>query len=150
VSRTTVAERFRLQVVAGGKGGRTFAMEVARARWRVALVEHLRVMVGGTCINRACIATKTLIRSAEVAERPAGWVVRRRRVPRRRGRRGAARAQLPSWQRKAARSRPSSRSRCSASFPPRRFWDAVFAHPTMAEGLNAPFASWVPEGPPGK
>ncbi|HEX5937078.1 MAG TPA: FAD-dependent oxidoreductase [Actinomycetota bacterium] len=61
-------ERFELLVVAGGKGGKTLAMEMARAGWSVAMIERAPEMIGGTCINLACIPTKTLIRSAEVAE----------------------------------------------------------------------------------
>jgi probable pyridine nucleotide-disulfide oxidoreductase len=60
-------------VVAGGKGGKTLAMDLAKAGRRVAMVERVPEMIGGTCINLACIPTKTLIRSADVAElvRPA-------------------------------------------------------------------------------
>jgi pyruvate/2-oxoglutarate dehydrogenase complex dihydrolipoamide dehydrogenase (E3) component len=64
----TEPERYQLLVVAGGKGGKTLAMEMARAGWRVAMVERVPEMIGGTCINLACIPTKTLIRSAELAE----------------------------------------------------------------------------------
>ena len=51
-------EKFRLLVVAGGKGGKTLAMEMARAGWSVALIERVPEMVGGTCINLACTPTK--------------------------------------------------------------------------------------------
>jgi probable pyridine nucleotide-disulfide oxidoreductase len=68
MSRTAEGERYELLVVAGGKGGKTLAMEMARAGWRVAMVERSREMIGGTCINLACIPSKTLIRSAEVVE----------------------------------------------------------------------------------
>ena len=68
MSQTAEVERYQLLVVAGGKGGKTLGMDMARAGWRVAMVEHMPEMIGGTCINRACIPTKTLIRSAEVAE----------------------------------------------------------------------------------
>jgi probable pyridine nucleotide-disulfide oxidoreductase len=61
-------EHFDLLVVAGGKGGKTLAMDQAKAGRRVAMVERSPEMIGGTCINLACIPTKTLIRSAEVAE----------------------------------------------------------------------------------
>jgi pyruvate/2-oxoglutarate dehydrogenase complex dihydrolipoamide dehydrogenase (E3) component len=83
MSRPADPERYQLLVVAGGKGGKTLAMDMARAGWRVAMVEHVPEMIGGTCINLACIPTKTLIRSAEVTElvrrAPA---LRRRREPR--------------------------------------------------------------------
>jgi probable pyridine nucleotide-disulfide oxidoreductase len=64
----TEPEHFQLLVVSGGKGGKTLAMDMARAGWRVAMVERVPEMIGGTCINLACIPSKTLIRSAEVAE----------------------------------------------------------------------------------
>lgn len=68
MTEAAVAERYQLLAVAGGKGGKTLAMDMALSGWRVAIVEHVPEMVGGTCINLACIPTKTLIRSAEVAE----------------------------------------------------------------------------------
>ncbi len=68
MSRTSEVERYELLVVAGGKGGKTLATDMARAGSRVAMVEEVPEMIGGTCINRACIPTKSLIRSAEVAE----------------------------------------------------------------------------------
>ena len=64
----TTTAHYRLLVVGGGKAGKTLAMDRARAGWRVAMVEQSPEMIGGTCINLACIPTKTLIRCAEVAE----------------------------------------------------------------------------------
>lgn len=55
-------EEFDLLVVGGGKGGKSLAMDRATAGERVALVE--RGMIGGSCINVACIPTKTLVTSA--------------------------------------------------------------------------------------
>jgi pyruvate/2-oxoglutarate dehydrogenase complex dihydrolipoamide dehydrogenase (E3) component len=43
-------------------------MDMAHAGWRVAMVERSPEMIGGTCINLACIPSKTLIRSAEIVE----------------------------------------------------------------------------------
>jgi pyruvate/2-oxoglutarate dehydrogenase complex dihydrolipoamide dehydrogenase (E3) component len=43
-------------------------MDLASSGRRLALVERVPEMIGGTCINLACIPSKTLIRSAEVAE----------------------------------------------------------------------------------
>jgi pyruvate/2-oxoglutarate dehydrogenase complex dihydrolipoamide dehydrogenase (E3) component len=60
MSRSSDPERYQLLVVAGGKGGKTLAMDMARAGWRVAMVEQVPGMVGGTCVNLACIPTKTL------------------------------------------------------------------------------------------
>lgn len=59
-------ERFELLVIGGGKGGKTLAAEWARAGRSVALVE--RGLIGGSCINVACIPTKTMVRSAKVAD----------------------------------------------------------------------------------
>ncbi|MGO1538141.1 MAG: dihydrolipoyl dehydrogenase family protein [Leucobacter sp.] len=53
-----------LLVVGGGKAGKTLAMNLAKAGQRIAMVE--RGMIGGTCINVACIPTKTLINSGRV------------------------------------------------------------------------------------
>ena len=58
-------EQFDAIVLGGGKGGKTLAVELAKAGRRTALVE--RGMIGGSCINVACIPTKTMVRSAEVA-----------------------------------------------------------------------------------
>ncbi|MES9536649.1 FAD-dependent oxidoreductase [Actinomadura sp. NPDC000600] len=56
------AEDFDLLVVGGGKAGKTLAMDRARGGARVAMVEQ--GMIGGTCINVACIPTKALVASA--------------------------------------------------------------------------------------
>ena len=55
-------ENFDLLVVGGGKAGKSLAMDRAKRGWKVAMVE--RRFVGGTCINVACIPTKTLVGSA--------------------------------------------------------------------------------------
>lgn len=52
----------------GGKGGKTLAMDMARQGRRVALIE--RGMIGGSCINVACIPSKTLIQNARQVH---GW-----------------------------------------------------------------------------
>jgi pyruvate/2-oxoglutarate dehydrogenase complex dihydrolipoamide dehydrogenase (E3) component len=59
-----------LLVVGGGKAGKTLAMDSARSGGKVVMVE--RGMIGGTCINVACIPTKTLVTSARLARRAAG------------------------------------------------------------------------------
>ncbi len=61
-------EKFDFLIFGGGKAGKTLAMEQAKAGKKVAVVEA--GMIGGSCINVACIPSKTLIRSAEVAH----WV----------------------------------------------------------------------------
>ncbi|AIY01849.1 hypothetical protein ART_2250 [Arthrobacter sp. PAMC 25486] len=57
-------EHFDLLVIGGGKAGKSLAMDLASAGQRVAMVE--RGMIGGTCINVACIPTKTLVNSARL------------------------------------------------------------------------------------
>ncbi|MGW3098737.1 dihydrolipoyl dehydrogenase family protein [Streptomyces sp. NPDC001102] len=64
-----VVEDVDLLVVGGGKAGKTLAMDLARAGRRVVMVE--RGMIGGTCINVACIPTKSLVTSARLARRAA-------------------------------------------------------------------------------
>lgn len=59
---TNALETVDLLVVGGGKAGKSLAMERAKAGWKVAMVE--RRFVGGTCINVACIPTKSLVNSA--------------------------------------------------------------------------------------
>jgi pyruvate/2-oxoglutarate dehydrogenase complex dihydrolipoamide dehydrogenase (E3) component len=56
------AEDVDLLVVGGGKAGKSLAMDRAKAGWRVVMVE--RDKIGGTCINVACIPTKSLVGSA--------------------------------------------------------------------------------------
>ncbi|CAB3755643.1 FAD-dependent oxidoreductase [Paraburkholderia solisilvae] len=57
-------ERFDYVFLGGGKGGKTLAVELARAGKKVAVVE--RGMIGGSCINVACIPTKSLIQTARL------------------------------------------------------------------------------------
>ncbi|MGN4078230.1 FAD-dependent oxidoreductase, partial [Burkholderia gladioli] len=57
-------ENFEYVFLGGGKGGKTLAMELARAGKRVAVIE--RGMIGGSCINVACIPSKALIHEAEL------------------------------------------------------------------------------------
>ena len=54
----------RIAVLGGGPGGYTAAFEAARLGADVTLVERERL--GGTCLNRGCIPTKTILRSAHV------------------------------------------------------------------------------------
>lgn len=55
-------EEVDLLVVGGGKAGKSLAMDRARAGWSVVMVE--RDKIGGSCINVACIPTKSLVASA--------------------------------------------------------------------------------------
>ncbi|MCR8671874.1 FAD-dependent oxidoreductase, partial [Agrococcus sp. HG114] len=57
-------------VLGWGKGGKTLARSLGRAGRRVVLVERDDAMVGGTCINVACVPTKALVHQAE-RRRPA-------------------------------------------------------------------------------
>ena len=50
-----------LLVIGWGKGGKTLAGAMARAGKKVAIVEQSPDMVGGSCINIACIPTKALV-----------------------------------------------------------------------------------------
>ena len=54
----------RIAVLGGGPGGYSAAFEAARGGAEVTLVEKDRL--GGTCLNRGCIPTKTILRSAHI------------------------------------------------------------------------------------
>lgn len=51
-------------ILGGGKGGKSLAVALAQAGHKVALIE--RGQIGGTCINVACIPTKTMVASAKL------------------------------------------------------------------------------------
>ena len=57
-----MAERFDLAIIGGGPGGYVAAIRAAQLGLNVALVE--REELGGVCLNRGCIPTKTLLASA--------------------------------------------------------------------------------------
>ncbi|MCF0074249.1 FAD-dependent oxidoreductase [Dyadobacter sp. CY261] len=52
-------------IIGFGKGGKTLAAFLAKEGWQVAVIEQSPLMYGGTCINIACIPTKSLVHSAE-------------------------------------------------------------------------------------
>jgi len=52
-------------IIGFGKGGKTLAAYMAKEGWQVAVIEQSPLMYGGTCINIACIPTKSLVHSAE-------------------------------------------------------------------------------------
>lgn len=57
-------EQFDVVVIGGGPGGYVAAIRAAQLGGRVALVE--KGELGGTCLNRGCIPTKALVKSAEL------------------------------------------------------------------------------------
>ena len=59
----TEVKHYDIVVFGGGKAGKTLAMDQAKAGKSVAVVEA--GMIGGSCINIACIPTKALVRSAQ-------------------------------------------------------------------------------------
>jgi probable pyridine nucleotide-disulfide oxidoreductase len=54
-------------VIGGGKAGKTLAPALVASGRKTALVERSLTMIGDGCINIACIPTKTMVASAEVA-----------------------------------------------------------------------------------
>lgn len=59
-----VAEHYDLVVLGAGPGGYVAAIRAAQLGMHVAIVE--RDKVGGVCLHKGCIPSKTLLRSAEV------------------------------------------------------------------------------------
>ncbi|MFA5561527.1 MAG: dihydrolipoyl dehydrogenase [Eubacteriales bacterium] len=55
---------FDLMVIGAGPGGYTAALKAAQLGLRTAVIENSEV--GGTCLNRGCIPTKTLLHAAEL------------------------------------------------------------------------------------
>nr|WP_153735179.1 dihydrolipoyl dehydrogenase [Aquibacillus halophilus] len=59
-------KKYEVVVIGGGPGGYVAAIRAAKLGKKVALVEA--DYLGGTCLNRGCIPSKTLLRHAEVIE----------------------------------------------------------------------------------
>lgn len=59
-----MSDRFDLVVIGAGPGGYEAAIEGAGKGMKVALVENREL--GGTCLNRGCIPTKTILHTAEL------------------------------------------------------------------------------------
>lgn len=57
---------YDLTVIGAGPGGYEAALEAAKLGLRTALIE--KDSLGGTCLNRGCIPTKTLLHSAKLYE----------------------------------------------------------------------------------
>lgn len=55
---------YQLLVIGAGPGGYVAALHAARRGLRTAVIENREV--GGTCLNRGCIPTKTLLHSSEI------------------------------------------------------------------------------------
>ena len=55
---------YQLIVIGAGPGGYTAALRAAKLGLHTAIVE--RREVGGTCLNRGCIPTKTILHTAEL------------------------------------------------------------------------------------
>ncbi|GIN88016.1 dihydrolipoyl dehydrogenase [Heyndrickxia sporothermodurans] len=67
-------DKYDVIVVGGGPGGYVAAIRAAQLGGRVALVEKNEL--GGTCLNRGCIPSKTLLKHAEaieLIEKARGW-----------------------------------------------------------------------------
>jgi pyruvate/2-oxoglutarate dehydrogenase complex dihydrolipoamide dehydrogenase (E3) component len=60
-------EHYYLAVIGFGKAGKTLAGKLAALGEKVAMVERDTKMYGGTCINVACIPTKSLVYSSKLA-----------------------------------------------------------------------------------
>lgn len=58
--------QFDAIVIGGGPGGYVCAAKLAQAGKKTALIE--KTALGGTCLNRGCIPTKTLLHAAELLE----------------------------------------------------------------------------------
>ncbi|MGD2206002.1 MAG: FAD-dependent oxidoreductase, partial [Anaerolineae bacterium] len=61
----TTAEPYDAIIIGAGQAGGPLSTALANAGWKTALVE--REHVGGTCVNKGCTPTKTMVASARVA-----------------------------------------------------------------------------------
>lgn len=65
-------KQFQNVIIGFGKGGKTLAGTLAQKGQTVALIERSPMMYGGTCINVACIPTKSLENSARLSAAQGG------------------------------------------------------------------------------
>lgn len=63
-------DRYDLAVIGGGPAGYTAALEAIKLKKTVVLIEE--EALGGTCLNRGCIPTKTLLKTADLMEKIKG------------------------------------------------------------------------------
>ncbi|KYD21921.1 dihydrolipoyl dehydrogenase [Caldibacillus debilis] len=61
-----MAKSYEIAVIGGGPGGYMAALRAARLGKKVMLVE--KEYLGGTCLNRGCIPSKTWLKNAEILE----------------------------------------------------------------------------------
>src|SRR5690606_12585722 len=61
----TIKNHYKNLIIGFGKGGKTLAGWLSAMDEEVAIIEKSKKMYGGTCINIACIPTKSLITNAE-------------------------------------------------------------------------------------
>lgn len=59
-----MADRFDLVIIGGGPAGYESAIKAAGEGFKTALIENREL--GGTCLNRGCIPTKTILHSSEL------------------------------------------------------------------------------------
>ncbi len=57
-------EQFDIAIIGSGSAGYVAAIRAAELGKKVAIIEHREI--GGTCLNRGCIPTKALLKTAEV------------------------------------------------------------------------------------
>lgn len=58
-----MSQQFDIAIIGGGPGGYVAALRAAKAGKKIAVIE--KGLIGGTCLNRGCIPTKTLLHAAE-------------------------------------------------------------------------------------
>lgn len=57
---------FDIVVIGGGPGGYVCAIKAAQLGLRTAVIEKAKDQLGGTCLTKGCIPTKTILQSAKV------------------------------------------------------------------------------------
>ena len=63
--RVVISLEYQVAIIGAGPGGYVAAIHAARLGLKVCVIE--RNEVGGVCLNRGCIPTKTLVGSAKVS-----------------------------------------------------------------------------------